>query len=144
MSVLLSTLFGFLGSQIPHIWKYFQDIRDKEHELAIMDRQVEMSKLHHEERLEEINMPLEMGKLEAIYNTKTNIPSVDALNGSVRPIIALGLFILYCIMQLAYGVIFVIDPNIPSYIKLDELLSDEDYSFLGVVIGYYFGSRKSS
>lgn len=143
MSLLISSIFGFLTSQIPAVWNFFQDKRDKEHELALFDKQIEVNKLTHEREMRELEMPAVLGEQEAIYNIHTNIKWVDAFNGSIRGIIALGLFLTYVFSQIIYSYMFMNDPSIPAFVKVDELMTDEDYSFLGIVIGYYFGKYQS-
>lgn len=141
---IFSALMGLFSSLVPDIFKYFQDKKDKAHELAIMDRQMEMAKLKHDERLEEIHVPENLAEIKALYGSiKTNIVWVDALNGCVRPIIALLMLSMYYIMQIMYFQILTSNPNIPAYVIIDVLWSDEDQAFLGYIMGFYFGGRNS-
>ena len=41
MITLLASIAGFIGSVIPEIVKYFKDVNDKKHELAILAKQIE-------------------------------------------------------------------------------------------------------
>jgi glutathione synthase/RimK-type ligase-like ATP-grasp enzyme len=56
MLTLLGSLLGFLGSAFPQLLKLFQEAQDRRHELAILDRQMEVQRQGHSQRLEEIRI----------------------------------------------------------------------------------------
>ena len=97
MLTLLGSLLGFVGSLVPEIFKYIRDCSDQSHELKILDRQVDMMKLRHAHNLEDLQM---VGQTEALkvlykYPPKMGVRWVDALSGSVRPVITYAFFGLY-------------------------------------------------
>ena len=53
MLTLLGSLLGFLGSAFPQLLKLFQEAQDRRHELAILDRQMEVQRQGHSQRLED-------------------------------------------------------------------------------------------
>ena len=93
MMTLFGSLLGFISATFPDLLKLFRDSQDRKHELKILDMQMEQQKQGHTQRLEEItiqgNMQADIAESQALYKTyTTGIDWVDALNGTVRPVIA--------------------------------------------------------
>ncbi|MEK6733596.1 MAG: hypothetical protein AABY27_00610, partial [Pseudomonadota bacterium] len=107
MITLLASLVGFISSLIPEIMKYFIDRNDKKHELDILEQQIKSRKNSNFSQLEEILALNSINESNALYKTyKTGICWVDALNGTVRPILAYSFFGIYgFIKYLQYKVI---------------------------------------
>jgi hypothetical protein len=96
MITLLGSLLGFLSAAFPDFLKLFRDAQDRKHELKILEMQMEQQKLGASQRLEEIQVNADIAESQALYRTyNTGIRWVDALNGTVRPVIAYSFFILY-------------------------------------------------
>ena len=51
MLTLLGSLLGFATSAIPDIMSMFRERADRQHELAVLDRQMEQMRLGHNQRL---------------------------------------------------------------------------------------------
>jgi len=141
MITALASLFGFLSSLLPDIIGLFKDRSDKQHELAILRMQMEQQAAGHMARLEEIGAQADIAESRAIYKTySTGIRWVDALNGTVRPVIAYAFFLLYAgvkAMQFSYA-----DPSLPWTVQ--ALWGQEDQAIFAAVISFYFGNRAMS
>jgi len=135
MITLIGALLGFIGSAFPDILKIWRDSADRKHELAILQMQMEQQKQGHTNRLEEINVQADIAESRALYKTyNTGIKWVDALNGTVRPVIAYSFFILYAVVK---GMQFSAD--------LPWLLwTVEDQAIFAGIISFYFGQRAMS
>ena len=95
MITLLGSIFGFLGSLIPQGMKYFQDKQDKAHELAILNKQMELQKLGLDQRLNEIQIQAETAQNVAAHsymNEKSGVSWVDGLSSLVRPAVTFIFF----------------------------------------------------
>ncbi len=131
MTALLGSLLGFLGAILPEFFKVFQDKADKRHELEVLDRQMQLQAQGQAERLEAIGMATDAAEIKEIYKTyRTGIHWVDALNGTVRPILAYAFFVLY------------------SYVKYEQathtpwlLWQEDDKAIFAGIISFYFGQR---
>ena len=102
MFTLLGSLLGFAGSIFPEILGLFREGQDNRHELAIMDRQIEMSKQDHIQRLEEIGAQADIAESQALYKhaSKTSgVKWVEGLRASVRPVITYAFFWAVCHRQ---------------------------------------------
>lgn len=119
------TILGALVGLIPHMFKYFQDYTDKKQELAIMQLQLQMSQANLNIHLQEINVSAEVAQMSEMYtNMKVNIPFIDGLNASIRPIIAI-----------VYTIRMILSITHPDYVNL----LDHDFGIYSCIIAFYFG-----
>ncbi len=142
MSALLGSLFGFLSAIFPEFLKMFRDHQDRKHELAILDRQIESQKLGHTQRLEEIQVVQDSLETQSLYTTyTTHIDWVDALNGTVRPIIAYAFFALYAAVKLFAYIALPTLQTVPLAIIYDTLWTQDDAAIFAGILSFYFGQR---
>ncbi len=140
MITLLGSLIGFISAAFPDLLKIWRDAADRKHELTILRMQMEQAAQGHQQRLEEINTQADIAESKALYKTYySGIRWVDALNGTVRPVLAYAFFLLYftikC-MQFA-----MVDLGDPLPWQLDILWSTEDQAIFAGIISFYFGQR---
>ena len=97
MLTLLGSLLGFVTSAFPDLLGLFRDRQDRKHELAILNRQMELQKLGHSQRLEEIEVQADIAESKAIYrhDRPIGVAWVDALRATVRPVITYAFFALF-------------------------------------------------
>lgn len=132
MIALLGSLFGFIGAIVPEFFKIYQDHQDKKHELAIMQLQMDSAKVNADIRHEEIGAWADSAEEETKRKTwATGIRWVDALNGTVRPVMIYALFSLY-----AWQKIIRYSPDMP-WLVWNEM----DQALFATVISFYFGGR---
>lgn len=144
MVTLLGSILGFLSSAFPELLKILKDRHDRKHELEIFDRQVEMAKLGHSQRLEEIQINADSAEAVALYNHASlkATPWVDALSGSVRPLITYAFFILYAGVKCAQWAILRTAPTVASWGEtLLQLWQLEDQVLFATVMAFWFGQR---
>lgn len=135
MITLLGSLLGFISAAFPDFLKLWRDAADRKHELTILQMQMEQQAQGHINRLEEINVQADIAESRALYRTyNTGIRWVDALNGTVRPIIAYSFFILYAVVK-----IMQFSADLPWLIW-----TQEDQAIFAGIISFYFGQRAMS
>lgn len=141
MITLLGALLGFLGSSFPEILKLYKEKKDREHEITLLQMQMQQQAQGHTERLEEINAQADIAESAALYKTyTTGIDWVDALNGTVRPVIAYAFFILYATVKfLSYAALP--DAGVPFVVVYDTLWTQDDAAIFAGIISFYFGQR---
>lgn len=144
MITLLASIAGFVSSLIPEIVKFFKDKNDKKHELDIMLLQIELAKFKIDSNLEEVRGIADFSEISTLYNTyKTGINWVDALNGTVRPVMAYGFFALYAFLK--YIQYCLISDSVKSAgIYFDSLWTTDDQAIFAGIISFYFGQRTFS
>lgn len=131
MITLLGALLGFAGSAFPDLLKLLKDHQDRKHELRILELQLEQQKQGHAQRLEEINVQADVAESRALYRTwQSGVEWVDALNGTVRPVLAYAFFGLYAYVK------FVQALHTPW-----TLWGAEDQAIFAGIISFYFGQR---
>lgn len=144
MITLLASLTGFISSVIPEVLKLFKDKNDKEHELKLVTMQMNFAKMKHSQRLEEIRINADSTEQIALYKTyRTGIIWIDALNGTVRPIMAYSFFSLYSFLKYTqYKILSSISENMIPY--MDIIWSTDDQAIFAGIISFYFGQRTFS
>ena len=140
MITILASIVGFISSLIPEILKFFKDQNDKKHELQILQLQLAQSKQRKVQTLEEINVYRDIAEQGALYSTyKSGVTWVDALNGSVRPVLAYSFFIIYGSVK------FIQYKALTSSYKLIEFIeiiwNIDDQAIFAGIISFYFGQR---
>lgn len=161
MIALVSALLGFISSATPEFIKLFRDGKDRAHEITLLKLQMEQAQRQQTQaavdgaaersaKLEAIL--LETAKAEqTLLNTRlkdqlTGIHWVDALAGSVRPVLTYGFFLLYVAVKLAQFHL-LIEPSLPwqSQLSLSGALvavwTEEDVAIFSAIMAFWFGSR---
>ncbi len=140
MMTLLATLLGFLSSAFPDVLRLVRDSADRKHELAILQMQLEQQRQGHVNRLEEIQIAADSIESRALYKTYSiGIKWVDALNGTVRPVLAYSFFLLYSAVKYAQIAIIL---DAASLVEAFPLIwHAEDQTIFAGIISFYFGQR---
>jgi hypothetical protein len=143
MITLLGSLLGFISSAFPDLLKIWRDSADRKHELAILEMQMRQQAQGHANRLEEIHVQADIAESRALYKTySTGIKWVDALNGTVRPVLAYAFFFLYASVKWAQIAMFM---KSSSFIEALPLIWQvEDQAIFAGIISFYFGQRAMS
>lgn len=140
---LLASLLGFISSTFPDLLKLWKDGADRKHELAILQLQLEQQRQGHVHRLEEIQVAADSVEARALYRTyNVGIKWVDALNGTVRPILAYSFFLLYTAVKFAQ--IYILLAHIPVVEATTLIWHEEDQTIFAGIISFYFGARAFS
>jgi hypothetical protein len=135
MITVISALLGFAGSMIPEILHLFKDKSDREHELKILQMQLEQQRIGQTTRLEEIRVEADSSQMQALYSTwRSGVRWVDAYNASVRPTLAYAFFALYATVK-----IMQFQAHTPW-----ALWNEEDQAIFAGIISFYYGQRAFS
>lgn len=140
MITLLGSLVGFISAAFPDILKHFREKEDRKHELMILQMQMRQQAEGHTQRLEEIHVQADIAETRALYKTyHTGIMWVDALNGTVRPVLAYAFFLLYACVKAAQA--SMVDFAAPLPWQITTLWGAEDQAIFAGIISFYFGQR---
>lgn len=143
MITLLGSLLGFISSAFPDLLKIWRDAADRKHELAMLQMQMEQQRQGHTHRLEEINVQADIAESRALYKTyHSGIQWVDALNGTVRPVLAYAFFLLYASVKWAQLSAFLGSASFTEVLPL--IWHVEDQAIFAGIISFYFGQRAMS
>ena len=140
MITLFASIAGFVTSLIPEILRFFKDRLDKSHELQLMDKQIRFSKIAGSKSPEEVQMTRDVVEQLSLYSTyKTGINWVDALNGTVRPVLAYSFFTMYAAIKITQYQYITKAAVLVEYI--DIIWSIDDQAIFASIVSFYFGQR---
>lgn len=157
MIALLSALLGFISSATPELLKLVRDGKDRAHEMAVLKLQLEYDKARLAENTAERQVRLEAIFAESqraeeaalsirLKEQLTGIHWVDALAGSVRPVLTYSFFLLYAVVKAAQFQL-LLQPALPwaappsAAQALVLLWSEEDIAIFSAIMAFWFGSR---
>lgn len=140
MTTLLASLIGFISSIIPEIIKYLKDLAEKKHERALLSEHIKCSNKEKLREVEDMRIVRDILEQESLYSTYYSSNRwFNALNASVRPVIAYCFFGLYMyIKYIQYKAIIKAD-HLLDY--LNVLWTLDDQAIFAGVISFYFGQR---
>ncbi|MES2983893.1 MAG: hypothetical protein V4735_01750 [Pseudomonadota bacterium] len=161
MIALFSALLGFISSAVPDMFKLFRDAKDRAHEITLLKLQMEYDRARlvaaaseqvavRNVQLQEIALQAvtaEQGALNArVKDSLTGIHWVDALAGSVRPVITYSFFMLYFLVKCAQFHM-LLAPGLPwqSGLTMGQALAslwtEEDVAIFSAIMAFWFGQR---
>lgn len=161
MIALLSALLGFISSAVPEGFKLLREARDREHEITLLKLQMdydreklaaaaEIGAADRAARLQEIAVAADSAEgaqlNDRLKANLTGIHWVDALAGSVRPILTYAFFSLYFVIKCAQFHL-LIDPALPWQRELTlaqalaSLWTEEDIAIFSTILAFWFGQR---
>jgi len=142
MLSLLGSLLGFGTSFLPKIMEYFQDRQDKAHELQVMDKQMAMQERGHEMRLEEINIDADIRETESLHrhDRKAGVVWVDALRGSVRPVVTYVMVLEFVFIKSA-AMYLIFGADGVSLDTLNMIWDEETRALFAAILSFWFGHR---
>lgn len=161
MIALLSALLGFFSSALPDFLKLYRDGKDRAHELAVLQLQMQYDRetlaaaatenaRASAMQLQAIEAEAERAEQQAlgarVRESLTGIHWVDALAGSVRPVLTYAFFALYVLVKAAQ-LYLLTHPTLPwqSSMTLAQALvslwTDEDVAIFSAIMAFWFGQR---
>lgn len=135
MIEIISSIIGFGASFFPSLLNYFQDKRDKAHELAMLTKQEEIRAQSAKETAELNNIAIELDtereSIRGAHNSMkpTGVPFIDGLRGSVRPIVTYWFMALYSYSKYV------------AYLQAQPLWTEADRAIFATIISFWFGDR---
>lgn len=154
MIALLSALLGFVTSAVPDMMKLFRDGKDRAHEISLLKLQMEYDREkltaiadeNQQARRQQLQGQEEIALNARVKDSLTGILWVDALSGSVRPLITYAFFALYVLVKCAQFAI-LLSPGLPWQNDLTvaqalvSLWTQEDVALFSAMMAFWFGSR---
>lgn len=145
MISLAASLVGFASSAVPELINSWKEKKDREHELAILDRQMEQTRLGYTQRLEEISIDADIRESEALYkhdSQPSGITWVDGLRASVRPVITYAFFSLFAVVKISTLILIVTEGGVGLAEALIRVWDVETQALFAAIISFWFGARQ--
>lgn len=144
MLTLLGSLLGFVSSLVPELLVLWRDKQDRKHELAILNRQLIHMRLGHQQRLEAIGIEADTQEQIALLAHDQRLAGyhwINALRGSVRPLITYAFFGLFALVKISLLVQLLQQPEAAWSRVLPILWDSETQALFAAVMSFWFGSR---
>tara|TARA_R110000824_G_scaffold328271_5_gene515129 strand:- start:4577 stop:5026 length:450 start_codon:yes stop_codon:yes gene_type:complete len=145
MLTIIGSLIGFGSSFLPSVLDFFKQKEDNKQELALMDKQAELTRITAEFERDKAEVQALSAETVALYqqaSTEKNDGWVGAYRASVRPTISY-LFLLFYISIKSFALLGMIQYE--GMMIKDALplvwSNDVDSPILASIISFYFGSR---
>lgn len=145
MLTIIGSLIGFGSSFLPSVLDFFKQKEDNKQELALMDKQAELTRITAEFERDKAQVQALSAETVALYqqaSTEKNDGWVGAYRASVRPTISYLFLLFYIGIKSAalFGMIQYEGMLIKDALPL--VWSNEvDSPILASIISFYFGSR---
>lgn len=160
MIALFSALAGFISAALPEFLTLFREGRDRSHEITLltMQMQFEREKVADMQAATAAESIRQLQAIEVRRDTAETValnarikeslvgnPWVDALSGSVRPVLTYAFCLIYALVKYAqYHVLM--HPVLPwQEISAPQALvllwGEDDVAVFTAVIGFWFGHR---
>ena len=139
MMSLLGSLLGFGTSFLPEVLNYFKQQQEHKQRLELMKAQSEL-------RLKELDFEADIEESKGIYEHDRSIDAggfVNALRGSVRPVITYAFFGLFCAVD-AVIVVKVLESGGDWKAAVELLWSGETQGLFAAIMSFWFGNRAVS
>ena len=147
MISLLGTLLGFGTSIVPEILGYFKQKQANQQELAMLEAKAKYAEKLSELKLKELDAQADIAEAQSIYQHDSNIDSgsfVNALRGSVRPVITYAFFILFASIKTTALVTMTSNDGVDLAVALVAIWDDETQAIFSAIIAFWFGNRAMS
>jgi hypothetical protein len=145
MMTLLGSLLGFGTSFLPEILNYFKASQDHKHKLERMKVEMDMMTKRNELKLNIIDKQAEIKETEGLYkhDSMDSGGFVNALRGSVRPVITYCFFALFVAVQTV--VILRVMAEGGNWTDAVPLMwTAETQGLFAAIMSFWFGNRAVS
>tara|TARA_Y100000004_G_scaffold195630_1_gene263189 strand:+ start:5442 stop:5903 length:462 start_codon:yes stop_codon:yes gene_type:complete len=143
MMTLLGSLLGFGTSFLPEILNYFKRGQEQKHELQKMQMQMELMEKRSELKIEELDKEAEIKEAEGLYK-HDNVDAggfINALRGSVRPIITYAFFSLFVAIKVTALMSLMNQSGMQLSMALDMIWDDQTAGLFAAIMSFWFGNR---
>ncbi len=149
---ILGSLLGGIFRLAPEVIKYFDKKNERQHELAMFDKQCDLEKVRGQIRLEEIgaqrDMAVDVGVMDAFkaaIDQQTEMVKaaggwVASLSASVRPMMTYYLLLLYGVAKTA-SIVLAYHAGQPMLEVLKASWGVDDMALLSGVVNYWILDR---
>lgn len=145
MMTLLGSLLGFGTSFLPELLNYFKASQDHKHKLERMKVEMDMMTKRNELKLNIIDKQAEIKETEGLYkhDSMDSGGFVNALRGSVRPVITYCFFALFVAVQAV--VIMRVMAEGGNWTEAVPLMwTSETQGLFAAIMSFWFGNRAVS
>ena len=146
MITLLGSLLGFGSSFLPEVLNYFKRGQEQKHELQRMKMEIELMAKSSEFKIQELDKEAEIKEAEGLYKHDSVDAGgfINALRGSVRPIITYAFFGLFVAIKVTALISLMSLPEMELNMALNMIWDDQTAGLFSAIMAFWFGNRAVS
>ena len=146
MITLLGSLLGFGTSFLPEVLNYFKRGQEQKHELQRMKMEIELMAKRSEFKIQELDKEAEIKEAEGLYKHDSVDAGgfINALRGSVRPIITYAFFSLFVAIKVTALISLMSLPEMQLNMALSMIWDDQTAGLFSAIMAFWFGNRAVS
>lgn len=146
MMTLLGSLLGFGTSFLPEILNFFKKSQENKHELQKMQIEMELMAKRSELKIQELDKEAEIKETEGLYQHDSVDAGgfINALRGSVRPIITYAFFGLFVAIKVTALLSLMGNGGMDLTMALDTIWDDQTAGLFAAIMSFWFGNRAVS
>ena len=147
-------LLGLLGGALTRLFGFYAEHQkakqDNAHELAMIDKQIALSKVQHEQKKEEIevqsnaDIDVEWSKAlsVALESPRSGNPTIDALNALVRPILTFWWCLILYTTYKGFLVYAAVQEVLTAKQMAEVIVTPFDIAIIGSIVSFHFVDRQ--
>tara|TARA_Y100000588_G_C13884299_1_gene765881 strand:+ start:293 stop:748 length:456 start_codon:yes stop_codon:yes gene_type:complete len=145
MITLLGSLLGFGTSFLPEVLNYFRAGQEHKHSLERMQLEMEMMSKRAELKIDILDKQAEIKEQEGLYKHDSIDAGgfINALRGSVRPVITYCFFGLFVAIKVT-ALVALMDTGHDLGGSLTILWDDATAGLFAAIMAFWFGNRAVS
>ena len=146
MITLLGSLLGFGTSFLPEVLNYFKAGQEHKHHLETMKMEAELMEKRSALKIQELDKQADIQETRSIYEHDRSIDSggfVNALRGSVRPIITYAFFLMFVATE-AVIMMKVLETGGDWKEAVELMWTPETQGLFAAIMSFWFGNRAVS
>ena len=147
MISLIGTLIGFGTSIVPEVLGYFKQKQANEQEILMLEAKAKYADRLSELKITELDAEADIAEAKSIYTHDSNLDSgtfVNALRGSVRPVITYAFFILFSTVKGVTLYTMVSAEGMDLTAGMLAIWDDETHAIFSAIIAFWLGNRAMS
>jgi len=146
MIALLGSLLGFGSSFLPEVLNYFKANQQQKHRMEMMHLETELAEQRSKMKLVELDKKADIEEAKGLYAHDQSIDGgsfINALRGSVRPVITYAFFLLFCATKVV--IMVKVTQSGGDWMQAVDLMFDaETQGLFSAVLAFWFGNRALS
>ena len=146
MMTIIGSLLGFGTSFLPEVLNYFKRGQEQKYELQRMQMEMELMAKRSELKISELDKEAEIKETEGFYK-HDNVDAggfINALRGSVRPIISYAFFGLFVAIKVTALLSLINQSGVSLNMALDTIWDDQTAGLFAAIMSFWFGNRAVS
>ena len=146
MMTLLGSLLGFGTSFLPEVLNFFKAGQEHKHSLERMQLEMDLMARRSELKLQELDKQAEIKETEGLYKHDSIDAGgfVNALRGSVRPVITYAFFGLFVAIKTVAVMTLMNEQGADLAGALNVIWDDNTAGLFAAIMSFWFGNRAVS